>query len=176
MRIDSNPTGIDIHDTVGGENISYGLDANGEPFGFSGYDRGGKHAGQAPAKLVAQSIRENLTNEKRLTSLLAKMDSTAYRGEQVLARIGRVRASTTGTLRALGTGGGGTVLGAVAIFGAVSGSAGAADKAWAYARDVRNGDSAYADLDAIDIAVSVQEATGNYFVTSFALDILLDHD
>lgn len=69
--------------------------------------------------------------------------------------------------------GGGAALGAIAIFGIVSESHAAADAAVSYGHHLQNGDNAFADLDAIDIAVNIQNAGGNYFVTMYALDLLL---
>ena len=49
----------------------------------------------------------------------------------------------------------------------------AAEKAYSYGKNAREENIGFRDLDAVDIAVSIQEASGNYFVTMWALDILL---
>lgn len=77
------------------------------------------------------------------------------------------------TLRSMGKVGGGAAIGAVAIFSAVSAGGAIADIASSYGKNMKAGNGAYADLDAIDIAVQLQNADGNYFVTMFALDLLL---
>jgi RHS repeat-associated protein len=172
FRIDYHPGGIDIHDG----DLTYGLDANGEAEGFTGYDRGGIHEGQGPAAEVAESIQENLcTSQKRLETLIAKcqMAEGLTKSEGSLARLTRIRASAASTIRSLTTMGGGAVLGAVAIYTAIGAGQACAANAVAYGNDIRNGNSAYADLDAIDIAVNIQDGCGNAFVTDFALSMLL---
>ncbi|HON08761.1 MAG TPA: hypothetical protein PLW02_11755, partial [Verrucomicrobiota bacterium] len=117
----------------------------------------------------------NLTSEKRLNTLLTKIKTVEYRGEEVIQRVGRVHSSAIKSLNAISKGGG-TVLGALAILNVVSQSNHAAETALLYAKNRQEGNLAFADLDAIDIAVSIQDATGNYFVTMYALDILIDDD
>ncbi|MGC8989535.1 MAG: RHS repeat-associated core domain-containing protein, partial [Verrucomicrobiia bacterium] len=68
----------------------------------------------------------------------------------------------------------GKVMGAVALAGAISSSLEAADIAESYARHRELGDVAMADLDAIDLAVVIADATGNYYMGYLALDILLE--
>ena len=76
------------------------------------------------------------------------------------------------TGKALAKGAG--VIGAVATVGYLASSSSAiAATAESYGKNIERGEYAYADLDAIEIAIAVQEATGNYFVTAYALDILL---
>ena len=50
------------------------------------------------------------------------------------------------------------------------------EKAQAYARFSKSGDLGFRDLEAIDIALTVQDATGNMFVTYIILDALLADD
>lgn len=49
----------------------------------------------------------------------------------------------------------------------------AAETARAYAKNLAEGNVAYADLDAISIAIDVQMIAGDYYMTYAALDILL---
>lgn len=174
MMVHVNSSGVDIHDTVSGRNLAYGLDADGEA--FWGYERRG-HIGQAPEKLVERSILEGLTSkESGLNRLLAKtqhgLREGFFRGD-TLARVMRIRATATRMLRNFTRRGGGAVLGAVAILSVATSGAQAAEKAYSYGKNAREGNIGFRDLDAVDIAVSIQEASGNYFVTMWALDILL---
>ncbi len=80
-----------------------------------------------------------------------------------------------GTMGAIEKGGkvAGVIVAAVAINAALESGLEAAESARSYARNLSAGETAYADLDAIDIAIHVQDITGNYFMTDEALDILL---
>jgi RHS repeat-associated protein len=82
-----------------------------------------------------------------------------------------------GTMGALNRSGriGGAIVGVLAIQAAVEGGLQAADDAKDYARDMKNGDSAWADLDAACVAGDVVNATGNYYMGYEALDILLSN-
>ncbi len=62
------------------------------------------------------------------------------------------------------------VLGAIAIVSAIQSSLKAADIAQDYAHDIG---TAYADLDAVNMALVIHEGTGNYYMGYLALDILL---
>jgi hypothetical protein len=42
-----------------------------------------------------------------------------------------------------------------------------------YAKHMAAGETAWADLDAIDVAIGVQTITGNYFVTMDVMAILM---
>ena len=63
--------------------------------------------------------------------------------------------------------------GVIAIATAVQSSSRAAEIAESYGRHIASGDNAYADLDAVDLALAIQEGTGNYYMGYLALDILL---
>jgi hypothetical protein len=80
-----------------------------------------------------------------------------------------------GTMSAIEHGGkaAGIIVAAVAINAALESGLHAAEVARSYAKNVKAGNGAYADLDAVEIAIDVENATGNYFMAYEALDILL---
>ena len=80
-----------------------------------------------------------------------------------------------GTMGAIERGGrvASIVVAAVAIDAAMRSGLHAAETARAYAKNLAEGNVAYADLDAISIAIDVQMITGDYYMTYAALDILL---
>ncbi|HZM04790.1 MAG TPA: hypothetical protein VFC44_17450 [Candidatus Saccharimonadales bacterium] len=61
----------------------------------------------------------------------------------------------------------------LAIAAAVNGSHETANSVDAYRKDLAAGDRAYADLDAVKVAIGVQERRGNYFVTDDVLSTLM---
>jgi len=63
--------------------------------------------------------------------------------------------------------------GVIVIATAVSSSSYAAEIAESYGRHMKNGELAYAELDAVDLALTIMDATGNYYMGYLALDILL---
>jgi RHS repeat-associated protein len=80
-----------------------------------------------------------------------------------------------GTMGAISRGGrvAGAIVAFAAIDQAIAGGLQAAEHAQVYARHAKGGGSEWLDLDAIDIAIDVQNATGNYFMAYETLDILL---
>ena len=67
----------------------------------------------------------------------------------------------------------GVIVAAVAINTALTSSVHASSEAEDYARHAKSGDTTWLEFDAINIAIDVQSATGNYYMTYEALDILL---
>ena len=67
----------------------------------------------------------------------------------------------------------GVIVAVAAIYTALESGLNAAESARSYATNIKNGETAWADFDAIDIAINVQNATGNYFMMYEALDYLL---
>jgi len=65
------------------------------------------------------------------------------------------------------------VLGVFTVLAAMQVSSQAGEIGQSYARNASRGETAYADLDAIDLALVINEMTGNYFMGYLALDILL---
>lgn len=65
------------------------------------------------------------------------------------------------------------ILGVVGIIAAMQVSSQAAEIGQSYAKNAARGETAYADLDAIDLALVINEMSGNYFLGYLALDILL---
>jgi RHS repeat-associated protein len=176
-RTDVTNVGVDIHDTVDGENITYGFRIN-EGLEGIGWDRGGVHAGQAPDKLVEKSIANIMQDEGKLRTIGRKISSNwgLWREGSNVQRM--MRLTGRGVRRTLGfmKRGGTVAVGAVAILTIAAEGNAAAETARAYGRNMKLGERAYADLDAVDIATNIQNAGGNYFVTMAALDILLaDH-
>jgi hypothetical protein len=66
------------------------------------------------------------------------------------------------------------ILAIAAITTAIQFGSSAAHAAENYGRFRASGETAMADLEAIEVALSIQEITGNYFMGYMALDILLD--
>ena len=62
----------------------------------------------------------------------------------------------------------------MAIVKAVEAGNSAAQAAENYGKFRASSDTAMADLEAIDIALAIQDGTGNYYMGYMALDVLLD--
>ncbi len=183
MRIDTlgavsygldSQDGFHVHDYVDGRNVSYtlGVDANGNWIEDA---RSAANLHPYYPDQVAKSMQKIMSDPKEFarmhTYISENYDSvfSAAGRESALARGVRI---TGKTVRGLGKAAG--VLGAAfAIMTVVTSSDAMAETAMSYGRHVQNGESAYADLDAIDIAVTIQNTGGNYFITMNALDILL---
>jgi RHS repeat-associated protein len=167
VRIDYDGKGLHVHDQINGQKITYGisLDKNGQ---VQLTQIGGKHANEFDANLARQSFRDILQDPESFQKLLAVNQDAGlvYKGARgvindvngVLRNVGRA-AGAAGALLAIAT--------------AAQGSQEIAASVDDYARDSKNGNTAYADLDAVDVAIGVQDMTGNYFITTDVLGTMM---
>lgn len=65
------------------------------------------------------------------------------------------------------------LLGVAVVIAAISSTSALADIAESYGRNLQRGDTAMADLDAVDLSIQIMNATGNYYMGYIALDVLL---
>jgi RHS repeat-associated protein len=158
---------LHVHDMINNQKVTFGisLDKNGE---IQLSQIGGKHAGEFNANFARQSFQDILKDPQSFQKLLAINQDAGviYKGARgtinnidgVLRNVGRA-AGAAGALLAIAT----------AAQGAQEIAASVDD----YARDSKNGESAWADLDAIDVAIGVQDMTGNYFITADVLGTMI---
>ena len=166
VRIEFDSKMLHVHDTE--EGVTYGIRsaADGMP---ELYNLGGKQHGAEFDLEKARRSFQNIVADPAEFAKLRKINAghwDVYQGARDIIR------GTGRALKAVGKAAG-AVAGLMAIATAVSASSEAAETAQSYARNLQQGETAYADLDAISIAIDIQDATGNYFITHEVLGILL---
>ncbi|HPC61415.1 MAG TPA: RHS repeat-associated core domain-containing protein [Verrucomicrobiota bacterium] len=166
LRIDADPRRLThVHDYLENVSFAYGVDANGNPqlTPLKGHEkefdllRAQKSLGR-----VLQT-REGLQAMKSANSSLWSKATNATR--QTLRATGRaikVAGRAAGVASAF-----------FAIMAAAEGAQQISIALDSYAKNAAAGESTWADLDAIEVAVGVQMMTGNYFVTMDVLGIML---
>jgi len=161
-----------VHDYIDGQRISYGLRIEDGAF-IPEVRSSPKHPFDAGR--VSKSVQGIMSDPNELRRMhrfisdnFDQVFSAAGR-ESALARSVRVSGRNLRRMSKLA----GPAAAAGIIFGIISSSDAYAATAESYGRHIRDGNRAMADLDAIEIAMAVHEASGNYFITVHALDILL---
>ena len=169
VRIDADQRGAHVHDY--GENVAYkfGTGANGE-LTLNPLEG---HEGQFSLAGAQRSLQGILQNREAFQVLKTANASLWRRAGATAGRLTRQTLQATGTaIKAAGRAAG-VACAILAIAQAAEGAQQVASAVDDYARHAAAGETAWADLDAIEVAVGVQNMTGNYFVTMDVLGIML---
>lgn len=173
IRIDADPErGAHVHDDGNNVSYSFGTDSDGnltlEPL------KG--HESEFNLNAAKRSLQGILADREAFQVLKTSNASLWRKAPSIMGGLPRSSLRATGNaLKAVGRAAG--AAGAIfAIASAVQGSQEIAAAVDDYAKDAKNGDTAWMDLDAITVAVGVQDMTGNYFVTMDVLGVMLDND
>jgi len=165
-RIETDSKGFHVHDKINGKKVSYEIATGSD--GLPQLVALGGHEDEFNLERAKMSFQKKLAEPGGLENL-RKLNASAFETYPVGTR---TTGRTLKNLKRLGKAGG-AASAMLFIANATSTSAGAAELAQSYGKNTRLGNIEYADLDAIDIAILAQEATGNYFISYEVLDLLL---